>query len=348
MSGMGKRVGYLFLCLLVGLTACAAPAAKAAVADTAMIRVFFTNPASPIAQFTIGGPDEDLKAAIEQARVTIDVAIYDLNLYSIRDALIAAERRGVQVRLVVESDNFTTETLAPFTSAGIPVVGDEDPDSMHDKFLIIDRYEVWTGSMNYTVSDAYRSRNNMIRLRSTKLAENYEAELEEMFSQRLFGAYSPAGTPNREVEIDNVEVENYFAPEDGALSRLVELINGAEESIYFLTYSFTTDELAEAVLSAKARGVEVQGVMDKGQAANAGGEFDRFVANGIDVHLDGEDGNMHNKVLIIDGEIVVTGSYNFSANAEKRNDENLLVIHDAEIASEYLEEFNRIWELSWP
>jgi phosphatidylserine/phosphatidylglycerophosphate/cardiolipin synthase-like enzyme len=313
-----------------------------------MIRVFFTNPASPIAQFIIGGPDEDLQSAIEQARVSIDVAIYDLNLYSIRDALIAAEGRGVQVRMVVESDNFTPEEMAPFTNVGIPVVGDEDPDSMHNKFLIIDRYEVWTGSMNYTVSDAYSSRNNMIRLRSTELAENYEAEIEEMFSQRLFGAHSPADTPNREVEIDNVRIENYFAPEDGALSRLVELINGAEKSIYFLTYSFTTDELAEAVLLAKARGVEIRGVMDKGQAANAGGEFDRFVDNGIDVRLDGEEGNMHNKVLIIDGEIVVTGSYNFSANAEKRNDENLLVIHATEVASMYMEEFQRIWELALP
>jgi phosphatidylserine/phosphatidylglycerophosphate/cardiolipin synthase-like enzyme len=313
-----------------------------------MIRVFFTNPASPIAQFIIGGPDEDLQSAIEQARVSIDVATYDLNLYSIRDALIAAEGRGVQVRMVVESDNFKPEELSPFTNAGILVVGDEDPDSMHNKFLIIDRYEVWTGSMNYTLTDAYGNRNNLVRLRSSELAENYEAEFEEMFSQRLFGAHSPSNTPNREVEIDTVIVENCFAPEDGALSRLVELINGAEESIYFLTYSFTTDELAEAVLSAKARGVEIQGVMDRGQAANAGGEFDHLVENGIDVHLDGEEGNMHNKVLIIDGKIVVTGSYNFSANAEKRNDENLLVIHATEVASVYMEEFRRIWELSLP
>lgn len=348
MSRMGKRVGYLFLCLLVGLTACATPAAQAAPEDTATIRVFFTNPESAIAQFIIGGPDEDLQAAIEQARVSIDVAIYDLNLYGIRDALIAAEQRGVQVRMVVESENFSPERLLLFTNAGIPVVGDEDPDSMHNKFLVIDRYEVWTGSMNYTVSEAYHSRNNMIRLRSTELAENYEAEFDEMFSQHLFGAYSPADTPNRELEIDNVTVENYFGPEDEALSRLVELINGADSSIYFLTYSFTTDELAEAILSAKARGVEIQGVMDRGQAANAGGEFDRFIANGIDVRLDGEEGNMHNKVLIIDGEIVVTGSYNFSANAELRNDENLLVIHSSAVASMYMEEFQKIWDLSLP
>lgn len=344
---MGKRVGQLLLCLVAGLAACSAPAAQAAeVKDTVPIRIFFTNPESPIAQFALGGPDEELQTAIEQARVRIDVAIYDLNLYSIRDALVAAEERGVQVRMVVESDNFEDGELAIFTSAGIPVVGDEDPDAMHDKFLVIDRYEVWTGSMNYTLSDAYGNRNNMVRLRSIDLAENYEVEFDEMFTQNLFGAHSPVNTPNREVEIDAVIVETYFAPEDSVQSRLVELVNHAEESIYFLTYSFTTDELAEAFLAARARGVDVQGVMDNAQATNAGGEFDRFVQNGIDVRLDGEGGSMHNKVLIIDGEIVVTGSYNYSANAERRNDENLLVIHDAGIASKYLEEFQRIWELA--
>ena len=344
---MGKRVGQLLLCLVAGLAACSAPAAQAAeVQETAPIRIFFTNPESPIAQFALGGPDEDLQTAIEQARVSIDVAIYDLNLFSIRDALVAAEERGVQVRMVVESDNFEDGELAIFTLAGIPVVGDEDPDAMHDKFLVIDRYEVWTGSMNYTLSDTYGNRNNMVRLRSTDLAENYEAEFDEMFTQNLFGAHSPANTAHREVEIDGIIVEIYFAPEDGVQSRLVELVNEAEESIYFLTYSFTTDKLAEAILAARERGVDIHGVMDKAQAANAGGEFDRFVENDIDVRLDGEGGSMHNKALIIDGEIVVTGSYNYSANAEKRNDENLLVIHDAGIASKYLEEFQRIWDLA--
>jgi len=255
MARMGKRVGQLLLCLVAGLAACSAPAAQAAeVQETAPIRIFFTNPESPIAQFALGGPDEDLQTAIEQARVSIDVAIYDLNLYSIRDALVAAEERGVQVRMVVESDNFEDGELAIFTSAGIPVVGDEDPDAMHDKFLVIDRYEVWTGSMNYTLSDTYGNRNNMVRLRSTDLAENYEAEFDEMFTQNLFGAHSPANTAHREVEIDGIIVEIYFAPEDGVQSRLVELVNEAEESIYFLTYSFTTDKLAEAILAARERG----------------------------------------------------------------------------------------------
>ncbi|HLD94106.1 MAG TPA: phospholipase D-like domain-containing protein [Anaerolineales bacterium] len=333
----------------VFLAACAAQAAAMSPTEaSANIQVYFSDPESPIAQFSLGGPDEALQAAIDAARLTIDVAIYDLNLYGIRDALVAAEQRGVEVRMVVESENFTPEELLAFTSAGIPVIGDDDPDAMHDKFVIIDRYEVWTGSMNYTLSDVYRNRNNLIRLRSTEIAENYEAEFDEMFSQGLFGAHSPANTPNRKITINGSIVETYFSPEDRVEARLVELVNSAEDSVYFLAYSLTSDALAEAMIAAQVRGVKILGVIDKAQAANAGGEFERLTANGIEIRLDGEEGRMHHKVLIIDGEIVVTGSYNFSANAEKRNDENLLVIHNAELASKYMEEFWSIWDLGLP
>lgn len=332
------------------LTACATPATSTPIPteDNSYIQVLFSDPNAAGAEFTRGGPDEALQVAIEGTRVRIDMAIYDLNLYNIRDALVDAQNRGVEVRMIVESENFTPEELNVFSAAGIPVVGDEDPDLMHNKFMVIDRYEVWTGSMNYTLSDAYGNRNNLIRLRSMELAENFTAEFEEMFSQRLFGAHSPADTPNRRVIIDGSRIETCFAPEDGVEARLVVLINQAEESIYLLTYSFTSDALAEALLVAHERGVEIRGVIDKAQAANAGGEFENLTTNGVDIRLDGEGGSMHHKVMIIDGEVVVTGSYNFSANAERRNDENLLVIHDAESASKYLEEFWRLWELALP
>ncbi|MCL5429514.1 MAG: phospholipase D-like domain-containing protein [Chloroflexi bacterium] len=345
---MRTRVGHLFLSLIIGLAACAAPPAQASGQDIPPVEVYFSDPNAPGAEFTLDGPDEDLQAAIEEARISIDVAVYDLNLYNIRDALVASLERGVQVRMVVENENFTEDELLLFTKAGIAVVVDGRSDSMHNKFLVIDRYEVWTGSMNYTLSDAYGNRNNLLRLRSVDLAENYETEFEEMFSQKLFGAHSPADTLHRQVKIGDAYVETYFAPEDEVLSRLVELINGARESVFFLAYSITLDELAEALLAAQARGVEIRGVMDKAQAANAGGEFGRLSDNGVDVRLDGEDGRLHHKVLIVDGEIVVTGSYNFSANAEERNDENLLVIHDAGLASKYLAEFWRIWDLAQP
>ena len=104
-----------------------------------------TLPAGPSA-----GPDKVLAGAIDSARLSVDVAAYSLNLWSIRDALISAYRRGVQVRVVMESDNMDVPEVQELIGAGIPVHGDQREGLMHDKFVVIDRYEVWTGSMNYT------------------------------------------------------------------------------------------------------------------------------------------------------------------------------------------------------
>ncbi|MGH2582548.1 MAG: phospholipase D-like domain-containing protein, partial [Anaerolineales bacterium] len=206
---------------------------------------------------------------------------------------------------------------------------------------------VWTGSMNFTLSDAYGNRNNLVRIRSSALAENFLTEFEEMFNYHQFGPSSPANTPYPMVEIDGHMVETYFSPEDGTLARLVTLVDEAKESIYFMAFSFTSDDLAAALLRARDRGVEIQGILDKAQAlSNQGGEFQNLTNNGIDVQLDGEGGNMHHKVLIIDRGIVVTGSYNFSAGAERQNDENTLIIHSEDIAQEFLAEFSRIREFA--
>ncbi len=323
-------------------------AAPTVAASGGWLDAYFSDPEAPGSAHLRGGPDEPLQAAIENAHVTIDMAIYNLDLYNIRDALIAAAQRGVQVRLVVESDNFPPEKLQPLADGGISVVGDDDPDLMHNKFTVIDHYEVWTGSLNYTLEDAYGDRNDLVRIRSEQLAENYLAEFEEMYTDGLFGGHSPANTPHPELNINGVAVENYFSPEDGTLAHLVDLVDSARSSVYFLVFAFTSDDLAAALLAAQARGVEVRGVMDKAQASDAGGEYQHLLDEGVDVRLDGEGGSLHDKVLIIDGSIVVTGSYNLSHAAEKRNDENTLVIHDAALASKYLEQFQNIWKLANP
>lgn len=348
------RTYTCFFALFALLLACspqpAAPQPAAAAGEAPLISVYFSDPQSPHAQSVRGGPDAHLAAAIAAARVSVDMAIYDLDLWSVRDALLDAHQRGVLVRLVVESDNLRRRTeLQELQAAGIAVVDDRDQDFMHNKFTIIDRQEVWTGSMNYNVSGAYFNRNNLLRIVSPELAKNYLAEFEEMFLGFDFGDLSPANTPYPQWYFGEMRVETYFAPEDGVLRRLVALVNAAEESLYFMAFSFTSDDLAAAVHTAAQRGVQIYGVMDEEQGLNnTGGEYHGFIEAGLDVRLDGERGAMHHKVLIIDESIVVTGSYNFSNSAERRNDENVLVIENPLLAAEYLGEFERVWELALP
>jgi len=308
-------------------------------------RVYFTDPASPGASSYRGGIDEALATSIDQARLSVDMAIYDLNLWSLRDALINAHRRGVTVRMVTESDNMDELEIQELKEAGIEVLGDRRESLMHHKFVIIDRSEVWTGSMNFTTGGGYTDNNNLIRLRSTRLAHDYTHEFEQMFVEDHFGSNKATGTPYQTVTVDGSLVEVYFSPQDGTREHILAAIEDARESISFMAYSFTADELAAALVEQATEGITVQGVFDKDQYhSNQGTEFDYLVNAGLDVRLDGNPRLMHHKVIIIDGEIVITGSYNFSNNAENHNDENTLIIHNQSIARAYLAEFQKIYD----
>ena len=309
------------------------------------VAVFFTKPNTPQARTLHGGVDERVANAIDGARLSIDAAFYDLNLWSIRDALLRAHRRGVQVRIVAESAHLSRPEFKALRAAGIPIVGDDRRALMHDKFIVIDRYEVWTGSMNYTLNGVYRNNNNEVRLRSARVASDYEAEFEEMFSRGLFGEHSPANTPYSNLVINGHPLSVFFAPEDRALSHLMSVVRNAKRSIYFLAFSFTENDLAHLLISKAKEGVEVRGVMDKDQYhSNSGAEYLRLKRSGLPVYLDANPYAMHHKVFIIDGRVVEFGSYNFTYSAEERNDENMVIIDDATVAQQFTAEFWRIYK----
>ncbi|MBN1451284.1 MAG: DUF1669 domain-containing protein [Anaerolineales bacterium] len=313
-------------------------------AHASWIDIYFTDPESPLASQETGGPDGPLAASIDAARLTVDVAVYSMSLRTIRDALIRAHERGVQVRVVMESDNLDGSAPQALVEAGIPVLGDRREGLMHDKFVVIDRSEVWLGSMNYTYSGAYEDNNQLFRIRSVKMAENYTKEFEEMFVDDKFGEDVVPETPNPEVSIDSIRMEVFFSPDDGVANRILEILNEAQESIYFMAFSFTTDEFGEAIRAQAENGLTVAGVMEDEQVkSNVGTEYDPFKQAGLDVFIDGNDGQMHHKTMIIDGKIVITGSYNFSRSAETRNDENLIIFHNEQIADFFLGEFRRVY-----
>ena len=180
-----------------------------------------------------GGPDEPLVEAIEQAQLSVDFAAYDFSLWSVRDALLNAHERGLAVRVVIERDYADREEVQQLIGAGIPVMLDTRDDGwMHNKFVILDRQGVWTGSMNFTLNGAYRNDENLIWIGSLEVASAYLAEFEEMFEGGLFGADSPPGE-GKSFTVGNTPVEVWFSPDDGVSARIIELIQHPFPGLFF-------------------------------------------------------------------------------------------------------------------
>ena len=216
--------------------------------------LYFTDPANPAARQASGGVDDRLVEAIDAARLSIHVAVYNLSLNNVRQALIGAHRRGVEVRLVTESDNLDGEDLQRLMEAGVPVLGDRREGTMHDKFMVIDGVEVWTGSMNYTVSGAYADNNCLMRIFSDVWPRATKQEFAEMFAEdTIRRARSATPTPCLRWRSMERRLRCYFSPDDGAESVIVNLLDTAQESVDFLAFSFTSNPLGDAVRPRRSR-----------------------------------------------------------------------------------------------
>jgi phosphatidylserine/phosphatidylglycerophosphate/cardiolipin synthase-like enzyme len=309
------------------------------------IRVYFTNPPSDPAD--PGDTAHAVVKYIDATTQTLDVCAFELDNIIITDALVRAVQRGVRVRLVTETDYLNENGVIALRSVGVPVVDDKrDGALMHNKFMVFDNKAVWTGSMNFTENCAYKNNNNGMYFDVPQLAENYATKFKWMFEYRKFGG-SPGGLfahiPNPVVTLpDGTKVENYFSTHDHCADHVIEAMHGAKRSIHFMAFSFTHDGIARAMLEKARAGVEVGGVFEKTQTAGGYSEYQRMASFGLPVFLDGNPRNMHHKVIVIDGEVVIAGSFNFSASADKSNDENLVIIHNPAVAKLFEEEYQRV------
>ncbi|MBN1248044.1 MAG: phospholipase [Anaerolineae bacterium] len=310
-----------------------------------VIEVFFTAP-SGASGAGKGGLDERLVALIDGAARSVDVAAFDFELSDVADALVRASARDVRVRLVTDSDYAGEAGPVTLQAAGIPVVTDDRDPFMHNKFVIVDGYQVWTGSWNLTENGTNLHDNNVVFVQSTKLAANYAAEFEEMFADRAFGPTSPDNTPYPQLDLNGTRVETIFEAEGDAEKRIVDLIREAERSIHFMAFVMTDDDIARVLIAQHRAGLAVSGVMESRNTADLGSDFPALRQAGVDVLEDGNPYLLHHKTLIVDEAIVVTGSYNFSASAADNNDENVLIIHSPEIARAYMDEFARVYAVA--
>ena len=207
---------------------------------------------------------------------------------------------------------------------------------MHNKFCVGDD-KVITGSFNPTYNNNH---NNLVVINSRLLANNYKAEFEELLDGD-FGKGDRVLIPN--IDLSGIKIKNYFCPEDDCSLKIINEIKKAERSVYFMVFSFTHEQIANSLVLAMEKDVEVKGVFEKSTNREYS-MFDFLDFQEADVKWDNVTGKLHHKVFIIDNKTVITGSMNPSKSGDNQNDENILIIYSKDIADKYLQEFEKIYK----
>ncbi|HAX71485.1 MAG TPA: hypothetical protein DCY14_17855, partial [Anaerolineae bacterium] len=214
---------------------------------------------------------------------------------------------------------------------------------MHNKFWVFDRQITWTGSTNITVNGIYKQNNNVIVIHSPEVAAIFEREWEELWNAQL-GPRAPSNRSTQWAILDGTPIQVLFSAEDDVVDNLIALVNDAQTSIRFLAFSFTDYPLAQAMIARAQAGVDVQGVFETFGSNSTRSELRTLWCAGLPVRQDGNSSFLHHKVIIIDDSIVVTGSLNFSSSADEDNEENVVILDNAEIAALYLQEYQKVWD----
>ena len=327
------------------------PAMPVITAPAKWWEVYFTDPLNINKPEVIQGSiEEKLIQYINNAQISIHIASFEFDLTPVAQALIDAKNRGVDVKWMTDDKNGLEYDIQPgrgqfalLTGAGIEVKDDAGRSAlMHNKFWIFDQQITWTGSTNVTASGIFNQNNNVLIIRSPDVAYIFEREFQEMWNGQ-FGPRAPSTVNNQWVILDGTPLQVLFSAEDHVVNNLIALVKDAKVSIRFLAFSFTDYPLAQAMIDRAKAGVDVKGVYETFGSNSLGSELKTFWCAGVPARQDGNASFLHDKIIVIDNTIVVTGSLNFSSNADDANEENVVILDNAEIAAQYLQEFERLW-----
>jgi hypothetical protein len=284
-------------------------------------------------------PCEDIMLKELSHADTISCAFYDLDLQK-TTKMLAEKNANVTI--------YEQKSLLQAKTFGLEATQAYSDGLMHHKFCVLDintqDARVITGSMNPTENDAKRNDNNLLVIHSNILANRYQAEYDEIAS-RTSKAYKKNPAHALFLNLSGIMIEQRFCPQESCEAAALQQIGGAQHTIEFMTFSFTSDPIGTALIESSKKGINIRGIFEKRQN-DQWSEYPALQRLGIDVHTDGNQYTMHHKVFIIDGTTVITGSYNPTKNGNERNDENMLIITNKGIAAQYEQEFERVYSIA--
>jgi len=157
----------------------------------------------------------------------------------------------------------------------------------------------------------------------------------------IFSLLIPPVSHSANITLNNTHTQVYFSPNGGCTEAIVRGIDQAKSELLVQAYSFTSQPIAKALIAAYKRGVKVQVIMDKSQKSEKYTSAAFLANSGVPTFIDSGHAIAHNKIIIIDRETIITGSFNFTKAAEEKNAENLLIIKSKELAKLYIDNWNK-------
>lgn len=319
--------------------------------------------------------------AIDATKTTLDIAIYELAIREVHDALKRAKDRGVRVRIVLDQSHVFPEKQGHNRTAEVQALIDEGFDMkmlrggdlhgiMHNKFAVFDGKLLETGSYNWARAADVQHYENALFLGEPARIASYQGYWDWLWSQAKpidlknppapvalgengHGPDLPPAPQDaaRPVSFNGVSLPAESFTPRGTADIIASAIDAARSEVLVANFSFTNATLIEALKRAKDRGLRIRIVFDRYQY-----KFLKEMAEmrelGFEVRLsDGKGpgrGVMHNKFVVLDGKLVETGSFNWTMNGERNNYENAAFLDAPDDAAGYRAYFERIWARARP
>jgi phosphatidylserine/phosphatidylglycerophosphate/cardiolipin synthase-like enzyme len=315
---------------------------------------------------TVGAPDDLEKVIvgfIDGAEKRLEIAVQELESRPIAEAIVRARLRGLLVKLVVEQDYLKAsrrhenpweplgknepnrEILTAILRCNVDIKTDYNTSIFHQKFIVRDRASLLTGSTNFTPTGTHANLNHVVIVHDAKVAKLYAREFREL-QQGHFGKRNEGHDPAPDdVVVSDVPIRVLFAPDHNPEMEIMKQMMKARHRIDFAIFTFAKSSgIDDTMIRLRDLDMPIRGAFDGRQGAQDWAALPALKQKACELWAVPSRGGvrkLHHKLMVLDDEVVIAGSFNYTAPANKLNDENIIILGDLESASETQHEAQR-------
>lgn len=307
----------------------------------------------------VGAPDDLEKVVvdfIDGAQKRLEIAVQELESRPIAEAIIRARQRKLLVKLVIEQDYLRSATRGadPWTPAGknepnreifsavlrtdIDVKTDYNTKIFHQKFIVRDRSSVLTGSTNFTPTGTHNNLNHIVVVHAPTVAKVYAKEFDEI-QEGHFGKLNEGHDPApKDTVVSDVPIRVLFAPDHNPEMEIMKQMMKARKRIDFAIFTFAQSSgIDDTMIRLRDLDMPIRGAFDGKQGAQDWAALPAINQAGASlwsVPSRGGVGKLHHKLMVLDDEVVIAGSFNYTSAANRLNDENIIILGDLDTQSD--------------